>query len=282
VLANRVWQHLMGSGLVTSPDNFGTMGQKPSHPELLDYLASSFTTNGWSLKKLIREVMVSRSYRLASDYSEANASTDPDNVFHWRMSKRRLDAEAIRDSMLALGGELKLTPPNGSPIQKYEGNVSVIGRFGGGMGMMGGGDPIAAMAEVPQRSIYIPILRENLPQSLELFDFADPSLVAGSRDDTSVPSQGLYLLNNPSVMRHAEKFAETITKKALSETERIDLAFRMAFGRPATDKEAKAAEEFIKKYKEVEGKTRKVGVEKAAWSAFTQALFGTAEFRYLD
>jgi hypothetical protein len=276
VMVNRVWLHLFGTGIVATPDNFGTMGQKPSHPELLDYLASSFMKNGWSVKKLIREMMLSRTYRLSSNYDEANAAVDPDNIWHWRMSKRRLTAEAIRDSMLAISGELDTQAPVGSPVQRIEGNVNRLGGFGGP----------SFSTQTNHRSVYIPIVRENVPESLELFDFAEPSLVSGNRDDTSVPSQALYLMNNSQVIRMAEKFAETITKKTLSETERIDLAFRMAFGRPASDKESAAAEAFIKKFTAREargfGLRRNPNAEKSAWAAFAQALFAAGEFRYLD
>jgi len=286
VMANRVWLHLFGAGIVTTPDNFGTMGQAPSHPELLDYLAGSFVKNGWSIKKLIRETMLSRTYRLASQANETNVAIDPDNVYLWRMSKRRLSAEAIRDSMLAISGELNTKPPQGSPLQKYEGNVQQIGRFSYGMGRpgMGSSGGLESLTNVPQRSVYLPIVRDNVPESLELFDFAEPSLVTGSRDETSVPSQGLYLLNNPQVLKLADRFAESLTKKSLSDTERIDMAFRAAFARPATETEAKAAEAFIKKMAAAEGKGfgRKTAGERAAWSAFAQALFAAAEFRYLD
>jgi len=123
--------------------------------------------------------------------------------------------------------------------------------------------------------VYLPVLRDNVPEVLALFDFAEPSLVTGAREDTSVPAQGLYLLNNPQVMRLAEKTAERLTKEYLSASERIDAAFRLAFGRPPSADEAKAADAFVKKF----GETRS---QKTAWAAFAQALFAAAEFRYVD
>ncbi len=268
VYVNRVWGHLFGKGLVASPDNFGTAGQKPTHPELLDDLAGTFVKDGWSTKALIKNLMLSDTYRQASAHSEANAAVDPDNDYLWRMSKRRLDAEAIRDAMLAASGELDKTAPVGSPVQKMEGPTQQVARFGGGLG---------DLANNTKRSVYIPIIRDMTPESLDLFDFPDASLVNGHRDDTSVPSQALYLMNNAAVMKLADKGAEKLIAKYLSPTERIEAAFQLAFGRGASKTEAKAAEGFLEKFK----KTSRAG-EKAAWSALVQALYGTAEFRLLD
>ena len=275
VYVNRVWSHLFGKGLVASADNFGTTGRAPSHPELLDALAADFTKQGWSTKKLIRQLVLSRTYRQSSRVNEANFAVDPDNVHLWRMSKRRLDAEAIRDAMLAVSGQLDRKPADGSPIQKFEGPVQALARFG-----------FAATKpeDTLKRSVYIPIVREQVPEVLELFDFPDPSLVAGKRDGTSVPLQALYLMNNPQVMKLADRTGDMLLTKYLSETERIDAAFKLAFGRPATETEAKAAQGFIEQFvkAETKGIRRRPAVERAAWAAFAQALFAAAEFRYLD
>lgn len=275
VYVNRIWGHLFGKGLVTSPDNFGTTGTPPSHPELLDFLAAEFTRNGWSTKKLVRQLVLSKTYRQSSAPVDANLAVDPDNNYLWRMSKRRLDAEAIRDAMLAVSGQLDTKPAVGSPVQKAEGPVQALQRFGMAMGRLD---------DTAKRSVYVPILRDQVPEVLELFDFPDPSLVSGHRDSTSVPSQALYLMNNPAVMKLAEKTGEALQKKYLSETERIDAAFKMAFGRPAKETEVKAAQAFVEKFikAETKGLRRKAEVEKAAWAAFAQALFAAAEFRYLD
>ncbi len=265
VYVNRIWGHLFGQGLVASTENFGTAGQKPTHPELLDYLAGQLVKKGWSTKAIIKELMLSRTYQQASTHNETNAATDPDNDYLWRMSKRRLDAEAIRDAMLAVSGELDKSAPTGSPLQKFEGPTQQLGRFGG----------LGNLNENAKRSVYLPILRDLTPEALDHFDFPDASLVSGHRDDTSVPSQALYLMNNSSVMKLAEKGAEKLIAKYLSPTERIEAAFKLAFGRGASKTEAKAAEQFL-------AKMQKSGGQKAAWSALLQALYGTAEFRYLD
>src|SRR5207244_12288376 len=140
-VANRVWLHLIGRGLVPTPDNFGASGLPPSHPSLLDHLAMSLVENGWSVKKLIRDIVYSRTYQLSSQMDEKNFEADPDNVLVWRMPKRRLEAEALRDTMLALGGRLDLTPPKGSSVARGgEGNVSFRFRGRGAGGDAAGGD----------------------------------------------------------------------------------------------------------------------------------------------
>jgi cytochrome c553 len=280
VYANRVWLHLFGKGIVSTPDNFGTTGQKPTHPELLDYLASQFTRNGWSTKKLVRQLVLSHTYRLSSDYAAANHAADPDNVYLWRMSKRRLDAEDIRDAMLAVSGELDPKPAAGSPVGKLAGPTQVLGRFGG----------MSALADSSKRSVYLPVVRDQVPEPLELFDFAEPTLVTGARDDTSVPSQGLYLLNNTKVMGWADAAAGKL-RKLDSDTERIQAAFKMTLSRPATQKEEAAALAFLAKFKRTEVRptgggfrpgARQADNDRMAWAALVQALFATAEFRYLD
>ncbi len=280
VYVNRVWLHLFGKGIVSTPDNFGTTGQRPSHPELLDYLASQFTRQGWSTKKLVRTLVLSHTYRLSSEYSKANDATDPDNVFLWRMSKRRLDAEEIRDAMLAVSGELDTKPADGSPVGRLAGPTQILGRFGGGAGL----------GESTKRSVYLPVVRDSVPEALELFDFAEPTLVTGARDDTSVPAQGLYLLNNPKVMGWADAAAGKL-KKLDSDTERIQAAFKMTLSRPATKSEEAAASAFLAKFKRAEARpaaggfrpgSRPADTDRTAWAALVQALFATAEFRYLD
>ncbi|MCU0705431.1 MAG: PSD1 and planctomycete cytochrome C domain-containing protein [Fimbriiglobus sp.] len=280
VYVNRVWLHLFGKGIVTTPDNFGTTGQTPSHPELLDYLAGTFTRNGWSTKKLVRELVLSHTYRLSSEHSPANHAIDPDNVQLWRMSKRRLDAEAIRDAMLMVSGDLDTKPADGSPVAKLAGTTQFVGRFMAPM-----------LFDTSKRSVYLPIVRDQVPEALELFDFAESSLVSGMRDDTSVPAQGLYLLNNPQVMKWADAAASKL-KKLDSDTERIQAAFKMTLGRPATKREEDAATAFLFKFRKTQGRPtsgfrpaapgRGLDVEKAAWAALVQGLFATAEFRYLD
>src|SRR6185312_6889282 len=168
VMANRVWLHLFGRGLVPTPDNFGAAGQPPSHPELLDHLAVTFMADGWSVKKLIRRVVLSHAYQLGSASDPKCHEADPDNALVWRMTPRRLDAEALRDSVLAVSGLLNLTPPPGSVVARQGDGPTTGPRFGG---------PVTQALNDPRnakRSVYLPIVRDNLPEVLSLFDAADP------------------------------------------------------------------------------------------------------------
>lgn len=275
VMANRVWLKLMGSGLVTTPDNFGTMGQKPTHPELLDHLAVSFMDNGWSIKGLIREIMMSRVYQMGSAHDAANYAVDPDNKFHWRMSQRRLDAEAIRDAMLAVAGIINYYPVDGSPVARVgEGRSGLI-------------ELLREVNSTPQnqRSIYLPIIRDQIPEFLSVFDFPDASLVNGDRETTNVPSQSLFLMNNGQVQGMADAFAQRIAKYEGEPQERLSYAYQLAFGREPSATEKQAIANFWTRFPQEAGKNKSISkdqIQGLALSAFCQGLFASAEFRYLN
>jgi hypothetical protein len=252
---------------VPTPDNFGASGQPASHPELLDHLALTFMDNGWSVKKLIRAIVLSRAYQLSATFDEANNDADPDNVLVWRMPKRRLEAEALRDTMLALASRLDLTPPKGSSVQRSgEGNVSFRFR---GFGK-GGGDPIASDLH---RTVYLSIIRDGLPEMLTIFDFPDPSLIIGERSTTTVPAQSLYLMNNAFVIRQAEGLADRLLSDSKNDTDRLQRAYRLCYSRPPSAKELSAAQKFIAEYS-------KDHPPRATWTALSQALFASAEFSH--
>jgi cytochrome c553 len=264
VMANRVWLHLVGRGLVPTPDNFGASGLPASHPALLDHLALSFAENGWSVKKLIRTIVLSRAYQLASQFDEKNFEADPDNVLVWRMPKRRLEAEALRDTMLALAGRLDLTPPKGSSVQRGgEGNVGF--RFRGGSPA---GDPIVTD---PHRTVYLSIVRDGLPELLTLFDFPDPSLIIGERATTTVPAQALFLLNNAFVIRQAEAMADQLLAGSADTAGKLKRAYQLCYSRPPSAQELASAQRFLEDYGKRQG-------PRATWSALCQALFASAEF----
>jgi hypothetical protein len=268
VMANRVWLHLIGRGLVPTPDNFGANGQPVSHPALLDHLALSFAENGWSVKKLIRSIVLSRAYQLSSQFDEKNFEADPDNILVWRLPKRRLEAEALRDTMLAVAGRLDLTPPKGSSVQRGgEGNLSF--RFLGPRGGPGG-DPVASDTH---RTVYLSIVRDGLPEMLTLFDFPDPSLIIGERATTTVPAQSLYLMNNAFVIRQAEALADRLLAGAGDDAGRLERAYRLCYSRPPSTRELKNAQGFLEAYG---GKTSRRG----SWTALCQALFASAEFSH--
>lgn len=278
VMANRVWLKLMGSGLVATPDNFGVMGQKPTHPELLDHLAVTFMENGWSVKKLIREIMLSRAYQTGSAYDAANYAVDPDNKQHWRMNQRRLDAESIRDAMLAVGGVLNLYPVDGSPVARAgEGRQALL----------------TLQREVTGkshtcRSIYLPIVRDQIPEVLSVFDFPDASLVNGDRETTNVPSQSLFLMNNQQAQGAADAFAARVAKFDGNSSERLGYAYQLAFGREPNAQERQAISNFWMRFQPQVakstggGKDAKQKADFAALSAFCQSLIASAEFRYLN
>lgn len=202
VMVNRVWMHLMGNGIVTSVDNFGATGSKPSHPELLDYLALKFVESDWSVKNLIRAIVLSRTYQLSSEFESTAFNTDPENTLRWRADKRRLDAESLRDSLLAISGTLEIEPPYGSVITEQSRNLR-----SGGVADIDGFEFTS-----PHRSVYLPIVRKQVPDSLDIFDFADPNTGIGKRETTTVPSQALYLMNRDFVHSQAEAMAKRLIK----------------------------------------------------------------------
>jgi hypothetical protein len=276
VLANRVWHHLFGRGLVTSVDNFGVTGDVPSHPELLDYLATQFVQDGWSVKKLVRRVVLSRAYQLSAntDLKDDVKAIDPGNRFVWRHSPRRLDAEEIRDTMLAVAGKLDRTRPTGSPAR----DLKV-------MEMRNNGPEATRMQAEAQtcvhRSVYLPLLRGLTPPALELFDFAQQGFVTGSRDNTTVATQALYLLNDPFVRKQSQELAERLLRAAdRDDAGRIGMAYRVTLGRDASVQEIERIKEYLSDYEAALEK--KANARTDAWASFCQALLGSAEFRYLQ
>ena len=287
VMANRVWQHLFGRGLVGSVDNFGITGDTPTHPELLDYLARRFVRDGWSIKKLIRTLVLSRAYRLSSDATPANLLVDPANRFVWRHSPRRLDAEELRDTTLAAAGDLDRARPPAAVVS----SLKVVE-------MTNDGAEAKRIAEAGlasrNRSVYLPMLRGLVPRPLQVFDFAEQGMVTGSRNRTTVAPQALYLLNDPFVRRASLDMADRLLAHGeWDDTQRINWAYRLTLARTATAPEIDRALHYLTDYEsEAAGLQAATPSEKdsiqpanpraAAWASFCQALFGSAEFRYLQ
>ncbi|MBP6783313.1 MAG: PSD1 domain-containing protein [Verrucomicrobiales bacterium] len=274
VFANRVWLWLFGEGLVSSVDNFGKTGEAPSNPELLDYLATRLVALDWSVKDFIREIMSSRAYRLSSDFNAEHFEKDPENRLLWRANKRRIDAESLRDATLAVSAQLDLERPFGSDIAKA------------GVGFIGRTIPEAGL-EKPSthRSVYLPIVRGVVPESLALFDFADPSLTAGKREITTVPSQALYLMNSDFVIEASERLAAyLINDLGLRGPELAREAFSRCYSRPPTEAESLETQKYIQRFLEA-AKTENMSPEQArslALTTFCQSLISSAEFRYLN
>ena len=249
-MVNRIWSWLFGAGLVGSVDNFGTTGMKPTHPELLDYLAVRFAEGGWSVKALIFEIMTSRTYQLAVAAPDAS---DPENRLWSRSNLRRLEAECIRDAILSVSGELDLTM--GGPTIKA-GTAADYGY----------------LAKENRRSVYLPVLRNSLPELLEVFDFPDPSMVVGQRNVSAVPQQSLFLLNHPWMREQSAALARRLLKLRLSNDQRIARAYQMALGRNPTIGEKELAQKFVS------GRES----DEEAWTQFWHAIFASVDFRYLN
>jgi hypothetical protein len=246
VIVNRVWCWLMGDGLVRTVDNFGTTGEAPSHPELLDYLAGRFMREGWSMKKLVREIVLSRAYQQSTDTDPAMLAADPENRLCGRMTRRRLPAEAIRDAMLSASGELKLTVGGRTFLETRAADYGF------------------EFTEL-RRSVYVPVFRNALPEIFEVFDFAAPSMVVGRRDTSTVATQALFLLNHPFVHDRARAAAERIAKSSSDSTRQIQLAWWLTLGRPPTDRELRLTLE-----------------SGASLSDVIHALVASVEFRYVN
>ncbi|MEZ5299414.1 MAG: PSD1 and planctomycete cytochrome C domain-containing protein [Verrucomicrobiales bacterium] len=269
VMANRVWQHLFGRGIVATVDNFGETGERPVNPALLDHLAVRFVEGGWSVKSLVREIMLSRAYRLSSGDVAANAAIDPGNDHFWRQNPRRLEVEAIRDSLLAIGGTLTLERPHGSPVQRAR--KGEIGK--------GGGEKADERIDAPFRSVYFPVIRSGLPEMFESFDFPEPSQVIGKRDVTTVSTQALFFMNSDLVREQANGAAKALLARAgLDPNARIHHTYAHALGRRPSAAEQNQAAAYLQNFlREAKDKS----AEQDAWSNLFQALFASAEFRYV-
>jgi hypothetical protein len=261
VLVNRVWQKLFGEGLVRTVDNFGQQGERPTHPELLDALALKFMDDGWSVKKLIRSLVLSRAYQLSVVADEALTKGDPENRLFGRAARRRVEAEVIRDGILLVSGQLDRTPGGCAVAMLGERAIDNDSK---------GGVPTDAN---PRRSVYLPIIRNDLPQILEVFDFADPEVTTGRRDATTVATQALYLMNSPFVMEQARQTAKRLLALPGDDAARLADLYRRALGREPTKQETATALQFLAEYK---------GRDLERWAAVCQAMFGCTEFRLVE
>lgn len=275
VFVNRVWQHLFGRGLVETPNDFGVSGSLPTHPELLDRLAVEFMEDGWSIKQLIRTLVRSQTYRMSSEFNSGYQAIDPNNELLWRHTPQRLNAEAFRDALLNASGRLDRERPLASQV----GN---LGDPGFGSRLRRTGD---AGASLEYRSVYLPMIRDAVPESLALFDAADPNLVTGTRESTSVPGQALYMMNNPFVIAQSKAFAQRVFKESQEPRERVERAYQIAYGRAPSRQEIRSAQLYLRAFYQAsdQGKTRrKFGHGRLAFESFCQSLLASAEFRYIN
>jgi hypothetical protein len=249
VIVNRVWAWHFGRGIVGTPSNFGTLGEQPTHPELLDWLAANFVKNGWSLKWLHRQVVLSAVYQLDSRADAANDKIDAANQYLWRANRRRLEVEQWRDSLLSVSGTLDTT--RGGPTFDLRD------------------------ANAKRRTVYAKVSRHELDGLLRLFDFPDANVTADKRVTTTVPQQQLFALNSPFMVAQAKAFAARAEKLGKTDAERIAAAYRLAFGRAPDTQELDLAERFLKLPPKKEDKLTR-------WQQFAQVLLASNELMFVD
>jgi hypothetical protein len=310
VMANRVWHQLFGRGIVKTVDNFGKMGETPTHPELLDYLAVEFMDHGWSVKSLIREIVLSRAYQLSPDFDAHNFEIEPNNDYYWRANRRRLEAEALRDAVLQISGEISFARPEASPVYGFDRNRLV---------QLNNKQVEPWETESNLRSVYVPVVRNMVNRFYETFDFPEPSETHGARDVTTVAPQALFLMNNDFISRNALVAGERLMAKTASSKERVRRAYQQTLSRNPTEKELASAVQFVKTVqanytgvsgasspgddeKPARGKNKKAKARRmeqkkhkaakreesptpgnaaqAAWARLYHALMNSAEFRY--
>jgi hypothetical protein len=254
VMVNRIWMHHFGRGIVATPSNFGATGERPTHPELLDYLARRFSASGWSIKALHRDIMLSATYQLSSGQDARNARIDPDNQLLWRMNRQRLEVEPFRDALLAVAGNL-------------DGKI--------------GGAPVDLSAEGNgRRTLYGAVSRHNLDPVLRLFDFPDPNLTNDRRAITTVPLQQLFTLNSEFIVRQARALASRVTAAGTGdEASRIRTAFLLVYGRPAKAQEIALGKRFLGVAAVADRADR---APLSAWEEYAQVLLTTNEFLFVD
>ena len=261
VMVNRVWRWHFGRGLVATTDNFGLLGERPSHPDLLDWLAAWFMDNGWSVKKLNTLILTSATYQMSSTASPAALQQDANNVLLSRAPLRRLEAEPLRDSLLELGG--LLDKQVGGFVWTFENYKLVFNHT----------SEDATTYESNRRALYLPVIRNHVYDLFELFDFPDPGTVNGNRADSTIAPQALYLMNSPLVLRATESMAEALLKEGdLTNAQRVQRLYAQVFNRPPTVKETQRAVVFINNFAQD---------RLASWQALSQALVSSNEFLYL-
>jgi hypothetical protein len=258
VLVNRLWKHHFGEGIVKSTDDFGAMGRPPSHPELLDWLATEFVGRGWSMKEMHRLIVTSSTYRMSSVPAGEAERVDPENALLHRMNVRRLEAEAVRDALLSLSG--------GLDYAMYGPAVPVhLTAFMDGRGRPGYSGPLDGDG---RRSVYLAVRRNFLNPMFLAFDTPTPFTSMGRRNTSNVPAQALILLNDPMVIQQARRWATHVQATPdLDDRGRLALLFRSAFGRPPSEEEARACLEFARR---------------SGWADLCHVLINMKEFIFID
>jgi hypothetical protein len=245
VMVNRLWQHHFGEGIVRTPSNFGFLGRRPTHPELLDWLANEFVRSGWSVKRMHRLMLLSSAYRQSSEAGPATRKADPDNLLFGRMNRRRLEAEAVRDSLLAVAGTLDRTA-EGRATRDFNS---------------------------PRRTLYLMTVRSDRSGFGPLFDTADSTAPVDVRTVSTVAPQALFLMNNPFVIARTKELARRVRESARADRGRIARAYALLSGRPPASEEVRIGLEFLAKAGAPAGR---------AWEEYCQILLCANEFLYVD
>ena len=272
VMVNRLWQHHFGQGLVETASDFGIRGTSPTHPDLLDYLAARFIESGWSIKAMHRLIVTSAAYQRASTASPEETTIDPSGEWLWRYPRRRLDAESIRDAMLAASGELDRSMGGEHPFPPQD-------QWGFSQHA-----PFQAVYETNRRSIYLMQQRSKKHPFLALFDGADPNASTANRLPTTTPIQALFLMNDEFVHRQADSLARRVLAEATSDDQRLRLAFLLTLSRPPTSEESAQFRAHVAKFSETLSQSGAAAEAQGrqAWASVARVLFGSNEFLHID
>ena len=266
VMANRIWRWHFGKGIVPSMDNFGRLGEKPTNQPLLDWLALEFVKQGWSIKAMHRQIMLSNVYQLSTDLDAHAAEVDPENALLWRSNRRRLEGEEIRDGIMSVSGGL--TYNMGGSILTYQDRQYVANTSKGS----------AVDYDRPIRAAYIPVLRSSLYEVFQAFDLPDPTTSNGDRDSTVVAPQALFMMNSSVMLKHSRTMAESLLKReGVDDAARIRDAYERALGRPPSSQEIDQGLTYIA-HMEQEWKGNKLN----AWQSYCKSLLASNEFIYLN
>ena len=281
VTVNRIWQKLFGEGLVRSIDYFGVRGEVPSHPELLDHLATRFMKDGWSQKTLIRSLVLSRTYRLSSaNPNVAGTLGDPDNRFLWRMNRQRLDAEAIRDSILAVSGELRESHGGPALVLEVVENTGDLVQKGVNPPNYNHRKP--RPSQEFERTVYLPVMRNGFTNDDRVrtyFDFVNPAQIAGQRNQTVVPTQLLFLMNNDLFRKRAKSLVDPLLAGSAAHDERLNQLWIRVLGRPITSVERQEASSFLEEAKSlVTHEPNQATADSIVWQELCHSLMSSNHF----
>ncbi len=269
VMVNRIWRWHFGQGLVETVDNFGIQGKPPTHPELLDWLAVRFVESGWSIKAMHRLIMSSEAYQRQSGFDAENAEIDVANSSYWRFDVQRLDAEAIRDALLAVSGTLD--PTLGGSLLLLKNHEFVFNHTS---------QDKSEYLSIRRRSIYVPVIRNHLYDMFQLFDYTDASVLNGDRDTSIIAPQALFLMNSDLVEQLTTAMAKRLLEEEPTDTDRIRQLFALAYGRPATNEETTRASQFLTRFQALMPEQTDAS-KTQAWQALCQAIVSSSEFIYV-